>query len=110
MKGRTTPRQSSVGLGEAAVAEFYTRIDEIVDPNDPVLVLFEDSDVRRINAIVQGNVHLVSTRAFLNGLQERGLIASADAIWQAIHSAGRTPSAREIDLPSPDAYGGSRWK
>lgn len=49
------------GLGEAAIAEFYSRIDEFIDPDEPVLVLFEDSDVRRITALVRGNVHLLST-------------------------------------------------
>jgi len=96
-------------LGEAAVAEFYGRVDEFVDPGQPILILFEDSDVRRINALVRGNVHLLSTRGLLKGMERRGLIPSADEVWAAICSAGRSPSGTEIDRPAPPPYGGSRW-
>jgi hypothetical protein len=103
------PAVRQKGLGEAAIAEFYTRVDEVVSPLDPILILFEDSDMKRINAIVQGNVHLLTTRAFLNGLERRGLIGSANEIWDEINSAGRSPSEVEIDQPAPATYGGSRW-
>jgi hypothetical protein len=105
-----SPDQRQRGLGEAAVAEFYTRIDEVVDPDEPILVLFEDSDVRRINALVRGNVHLLSTRGLLKGLESVGLIPSADDVWRAINRAGRHPSGAEIDQPAPAAFSGSTWK
>ena len=50
------------GLGEAAIAEFFANIDRFIDPQDPVLIVFEDNDMQRINAVVRGNVHLLSTR------------------------------------------------
>ena len=103
------PEALQRGLGEAAVAEFYGRMDEVIAPEDPVLILFEDSDVRRINALVRGNVHLLSTKALLVGMERRGLIRSADEIWAAINSAGRFPSEGEIDKPAPPGFGGSRW-
>ena len=103
------PQIRQRGLGEAAVAEFYSRLDEIIDPGEPVLLLFEDSDIRRINALVRGNVHLLSTRALLIGMERRGLISSADDVWGAIHAAGRRPSEAEIDQPAPAPFGRSRW-
>jgi hypothetical protein len=97
------------GLGEAAIAELVARIDEFVDPDEPILVLFEDSDVRRIQVLIRGNVHLLSTRSLLLGMERAGLIPSAEAVWQAIHAIGRRPAAMEVDQPAPAAYGGSRW-
>jgi hypothetical protein len=98
------------GLGEAAIAEFYGRIDEVIDPAEPILILFEDSDVRRINALVRGNVHLLSTKGLLKGMESVGLITSAAEVWDAINRAGRFPSDAEIDQPAPAAFGGSTWK
>jgi hypothetical protein len=57
-KGKSPGR----GLGEAAIAEFFANIDRFIDPQDPVLIVFEDNDMQRINAVVRGNVHLLSTR------------------------------------------------
>jgi hypothetical protein len=75
-----------------------------------VLILFEDSDIRRINAFIHGNVHLLSTKALLVGMEECKIIESADAIWQSIILAGRKPSEKMIDQPSPPIFGGSSWK
>ncbi len=92
------------GLGEAAIAEFFAQIDDKIAQTDPVLILFEDSDVRRINAFIQGNAHLLSTRGLLVGMEECHLIESAETIWQSIISAGRIPSDKIIDQPSPSGY------
>ncbi len=80
------------GLGEAAIAEFFANLDDKVDPAYPVLILFEDSDIRRINALIQGNAHLLSTKALIVGLKECKLIESADSIWQSIILGGRKPA------------------
>jgi hypothetical protein len=106
---RRRPNARHRGLGEAAIAEFYSRIDEFIDPDQPVLVLFEDSDVRRITALLRGNVHLLSTWGLLKGMEEVGLIESAEAVWQAIVRAGRKPARTVTDQPAT-AYGGSIWK
>lgn len=98
------------GLGEAAIAEFLANIDQVVEPGVPVLLLFEDADVRRINVVVNGDVHLLSTWSFLVGLAEVGVIDSAERLWQAIEAAGRTPALMDADKPSPDIYGDSYWK
>lgn len=95
------------GQGEAAVAELLARLDEITRaPDDPVLLLYEDSDIATKGFVLPGNVHLISTKAFLVGLERRGVIASADEVWAAIEAAGRTPAPQAHDRP---ATGGSRW-
>ena len=95
------------GQGEAAIAELLARLDEITrTPDDPVLLLYEDSDVVTKRFVLPGNVHLLSTKAFLIGLERRGFIASAEEVWAAIEAAGRMPAPRTRDQP---AAGGSRW-
>ncbi|OQY47376.1 MAG: hypothetical protein DRR08_27135 [Candidatus Parabeggiatoa sp. nov. 2] len=98
------------GLGEAAIAEFFANIDDKIDPSEPVLILFEDSDIRRINAFIQGNAHLLSTKALLVGMEECSLIESAEVIWQSIINAGRKPSEKIIDQSSPYSAESSSWK
>jgi hypothetical protein len=88
------------GQGEAAIAEFINRIDEITsNPDAPALLLFEDSDIRKSRFILPSNIHVVSTWGLLRGLERRGAIRSADDIWAAIESGGRKPSAIDIDAP-----------
>lgn len=78
------------GQGEAAVAELLARLDEITEaPDDPVLLLFEDSDVATKRFVLPGNVHLVSTKAFPIGLERRGFILSAE------ESLGGHPGSRQ---------------
>jgi hypothetical protein len=74
--------------------EFFANIDNKINPKDPVLILFEDSDVRRISAFIQSNAHLLSTRGLLVGMEECHLLESAEAIWQSIINGGRMPSTR----------------
>lgn len=69
------------GLGEAAIAEFLARLDEVIDVEvDGALLLYEDSDVSNRSFTLPKNVHLLSLRALLDGMQDRRLIASADAV------------------------------
>jgi hypothetical protein len=90
------------GQGEAALAEFLARLDEVLDhPYDRALLLFEDSDIRTGVFLTAANVDLVSTRALLRWLERRRLIRSAEEIWQAIEAAGREPSAADVDTRPP---------
>ena len=102
------PTYAPKGQGEAAIAQMYARVDEVVDPLSPIMVLFEDSDTRRIQIIIEGNVWLLSTKSFLIGLEERGLISSAEQIWNAIHEAERYPSESEVER-KPEGYEPSFW-
>ena len=98
------------GQGEAAIAELLSRLDETTgDPDAPVLLLYEDSDVRKSRFVLPPNVHLVSTWSLLLGLERKGLISSAQDIWAKIEAAGRTPSAISADLPGTTAAGLTYW-
>ena len=91
------------GQGEAAIAELLARLDELLaDPLDPVLLLYEDSDISSKRFVLPGTVHLLSTRAFLVGLERRGSIVSADAIWSKMQMAGREAARNDLDGPTPE--------
>jgi hypothetical protein len=93
LPGLSQPRGDA--LGEAAI--------------EPVVVLFEDLDVRRITALVRGNVHLLATWGLLKGMEEVGPIEAAEAVWQAIVRAGRERARILTDRPAM-GYAGSTWK
>lgn len=97
------------GQGEAAIAEFLARLDEVAGPDAPVLLVYEDSDVRKSRFVLPDTVHVVSTKALLVGMERRGLIASADAVWRAIMDAGRRPLDSDVDQPGMTPSGSSRW-
>jgi len=97
-------------LGDAAITDFLTNeLDKIVDSSEPVLLLFEDSDLKQMNRILRANVHLLSTKALLIGMEKMGLIVSEAAIWQAIIASGRIPSNKVVDQSAPGVYG-SDWQ
>jgi hypothetical protein len=99
------------GQGEAAIAEFLARLDEIAgDPDAPVMLLYEDSDVRKSRFVLPENVHVVSTKGLLVGMERRGLIRSADAVWLAINTAGRSPSNAAVDEPGTGGSDGDRTR
>ncbi|WP_448202604.1 hypothetical protein [Azospirillum sp. sgz302134] len=100
-----TARQK--GRGEAAIAEFLARLDEVAQPDDAVLLVYEDSDVRKSRFVLPDNVHVVSTKALLVGMERRGLIPSVDAIWKAITDNGRRPSEDSVDVPASTPRGPS---
>ena len=102
-----------------AIVEFLNDgLERLADRNEPVLLLFEDADFRTIHFICKpDNVHLLSTVAMLRGLEECGVIPSADAIVDAMVNppdpARRRQARRFADLPrgtDDQAGSGSRWK
>jgi hypothetical protein len=98
------------GQGEAAIAELLNRLDEITgDPDAPVLLLYEDSDVRKSKFILPSNVHVLSTWSLLLGLERKSLIPSAQDIWIKIEAAGRTPSVVNSDVPGTTDTGLTCW-
>lgn len=100
-EGKTPGR----GLVEAAAAEFFANIDRFIDPADPVLILFEDNDIPKINAVIRGNVHILSTWGLLKGMERAGLIHAYEEAWLE----GRNPHRNLVDREAPESYGGSRW-
>ncbi|MGF9566514.1 hypothetical protein [Neorhizobium sp. JUb45] len=104
--GRVGKRQSS--LGEAAISEFLTGF-EARFADTAALLIYEDSDFTRRRIIIPDNVHVVSTKSFIYGLQNRKLIDDAAAIWQSIREAGRQPSDQEVDQPGNVGSDRTQW-
>lgn len=105
--------------GELAMVDFISSEDGIgryLDANEPVAILFEDAGLRVFNR--PPNLHLISTIGLLRGLEDVGLIASADeVIHEMLHPSkpGRRPgdARRFTDLPhgiDEAASIGSSWK
>jgi hypothetical protein len=104
-------------LGEAAIADFFQHgLEKHVLSDQAALLLFEDADIRSVKVIRRPpNVHLVSTVSWLRGLQDMGIITSADDIIRAMtHPTDPTKRPRKFaDLPDgidEPAEIGSTWK
>jgi predicted nucleic acid-binding protein len=105
--------------GELAMVDFVSDeggLERYLKANEPVAILFEDAGLRVFNR--PPNLHLISTVGLLRGLEEVGIIASADEVIQEmLHPTkpGRRPEhARKFtDLPhgvDEAATIGSSWK
>lgn len=105
--------------GELAMVDFISSDDGIgryLKAEEPVAILFEDVGLRVFNK--PPNLHLISTVGFLRGLEDVGVISSADeVIHDMLHprKPGRRPhDARKLtDLPAGTdeaAAIGSSWK
>lgn len=109
----------SKNAGEVAIADFMTSesgLSKYISSKDPVAVLFEDSDVKMVRFIRKPpNLHLISTVAMLRGLEDAGVIKSADDIIREMqHPSKEGRRGRKFtDLPAgvdePAAIG-STWK
>ena len=82
------------GQGEAAIAEFLNRLDEVADADASVMLLYEDSDFLSSNFVLPRHVHPIATWPLLLRMEAVGLIGSAEEIWREIESAGRKPTRR----------------
>ena len=101
---------------DVAIADFMSDgVEKYAGDGDPVLVLFEDSDLPRVRFFRKpDNLHLLSTVGMLRGLERVGVIASADAVIQAMTKpADPTKRPRVLaDLPDGIDDGaaiGSAW-
>lgn len=91
------PVASQRGLTLKALDEMFGRMEEIAAQHGPVLMLFEDWDIQHLRPTVKGDTHLLSTKALLVGMERRGLIPSAEALWQIL-----TPKPPpQASAPSP---------
>ena len=104
------------GIGDAAIAEFMASgVQKYLAGNEPVLLLFEDSDFRNLRFVRKpDNLHMLSTVAMLRGMERVGIIASADDVIEAMTKPEPPKRARAFkDLPDgyeDEAIGGSVWK
>jgi hypothetical protein len=99
-QGTFETRQS---LREAAIADFFQHgLEKYVRDDQAALLLFEDSDIRSVKVIrIPRNVHILSTVAWLRGLQDLGIVASADDVIRAMtHPTDPAKRPRKFnDLP-----------
>jgi predicted nucleic acid-binding protein len=105
--------------GELAMVDFISSdggLERYLGSNEPVAILFEDAGLRIFNR--PPHLHLISTVGLLRGLEDVGVIASADdVIHDMLHprKAGRRreDARRFTDLPhgiDEAASIGSSWK
>jgi hypothetical protein len=83
------------GLGEQSAIEAlerFLRSDEAAE----ALLLFEDSDLGRRQAIVDHRVSLISTGDFLRELETAGMIQSADHVLDLAAAQGRNVEAQRL--------------
>lgn len=109
--------QTGQSLGEAAIADFFQHgLQKYVRDDQAALLLFEDADFRSVKVIRRPrNVHLLSTVSWLRGLQDMGIVASADDIIRAMtHPTDPTKRPRKFtDIPDgidEPAEIGSSWR
>jgi hypothetical protein len=87
-------------FGELSISGFV-KAARTFNPGAPTLVLLEDDWFEENVYALPGNIHLVSTSSFLNGLERHGLIKSAKAIKDLILS--RRPGFRVDHLLDREA-------
>ena len=79
---------STANLGELAIQEAMTTI-AMARPAPTAVFLFEDHKIARANFIVPSNCRKISTRAYLQFLEQKGWLESASAIERSAIQAGR---------------------
>ena len=83
---------STANLGELAIQEAMTTI-AMARPTPTAVFLFEDHKIARASFIVPSNCRKISTRAYLQFLEQKGWIESASAIERSAIQAGRAFSS-----------------
>lgn len=73
-------------IGELSITNFVISL-QTVNPGDPMLVVIKDDWFAASAFTVPGNIHLLSTSAWLDGLEALGKIPSAAAVRAKIQAA-----------------------
>lgn len=97
-------------LGELSITSFMISL-RTVNPGDPMLVLIEDDWFATNSYAVPGNAHLLSTSAWLDGMEELGLIPSAADVRSQIQAA--RPNFRAgllVDREAEKIVEGTEWR
>ena len=99
------PSVKTKNRGEQAAAEILER--ELENGVDAAIFLFEDSDIKKANFLVRlpDNVLVMSTSTFLDGLQQRNLIDSANEILQKAVTIRGDAILNRIILPMSGVEG-----
>ena len=99
----------SKDLGELSITNFVISL-RTINPGDPMLVIIEDDWFSANSFSVPGNVHLLSTSAWLDGLEALGQIPSAAAVRAQILAA--RPNFRAdflVDIEAEKVQDSSGW-
>ena len=96
------------GLGDATITWILANLDDVSRPGVTPLVLTED---KTFSLILKSGyqAHVLSTRAWLNGLEEAGAIESAAALLQLMTKHGRSVSNLHADHPVTIDSARSDW-
>lgn len=92
--------------GDIAITDFLTSdggLRKYIRSDEPVLLLYEDSDMRIINK--PPNLHILSTVGLLRGMERVGLLDSADAVIAEMTNPskpGRRPTDNRVLTDLPD--------
>ncbi len=86
------------GLGDATIAWFVANISRFHSAGDIGLVLTEDASFGDV--ALRRDVHVLSTRAWLQGLENAGVIPSASDVIAAVQANGRSISRYAADRPA----------
>ena len=91
------------GRGDLAIADFILNFMDDIIGNSPALVIFEDRKLGRLRDLEQfsENTHFITTAAYLRKLEQEGVIASFDEIWQKIVNGNRSPDPLKHREPNP---------
>jgi hypothetical protein len=103
------PPRLSKDLGELSISNAIISM-RMANPGEPTLVLVED-DWFSAHLRTEGNVHLLSTSSWLEGLQVLGVIASAADVRARI-LRGRPHFRADYleDSPAGKIDGGTEWR
>lgn len=97
-------------VGELSVYS-YIRSARVENPGVPTLVLFEDDwFVGNAISIRPGNIHLLSTFAFIKGLEKLQPKFSSSAALKLILKARPTVNRVVVDESAPKILEGTEWK
>lgn len=113
---RAAGRPPKRNAGEVAMTDFMTDgLERYAASGEPVLVLFEDQDIRKIHFLRKPpHVHLLSTVALLHGMERIGRVTSAKQIIDVMTGPDNPAQARRFtDLPDgidEPADIGSTWQ
>lgn len=91
------------GRGDLAIADFILNFMDDIIGNSPALVIFEDRKLGRLRDLEQfsENTHFITTAAYLRKLEQEGVIASFDEIWQKIVNENSSPDPLKHREPNP---------
>ena len=96
-------------IGELSIMNVVISL-RTANPGDPTLVLIEDDWFTANAYAVPGNIHLLSTAAFLDGLEQAGVLPSAAEVRMRIqHQRPSFRSEWRVDLPAPKIEAGTEW-